>query len=59
MDMNDHVFPVGFVDSRLARAAPCLERGRVVGKYADDVKTVGIDEFGSARIGDSPAENEM
>ncbi len=59
MDMEDHVLPIGLVDSRLARAAPRLERGRVIGVNADDVEAVGVDEIGAARIGDAPAEDEM
>ena len=57
--MDDYVFPVGLVDSRLARAAPGLERRRIVGKNTDDVQGVGVDEIGSARVGDTAAEYEM
>lgn len=57
--MNDHVFPIGFVDARLAGAAPRLERGRIIGKNTDHVQISDVDEIGLARIGDTAAEDQM
>ena len=57
--MNDHVFPVGFVDPRLARPPPGIKSRGVIGKYANDVKIIGIDEIHAAGIGDAAAENKM
>ncbi len=57
--MENYVFPIGLIDSRLAGAAPRLERGRVVRINADDMESVSVDKIGSARIGDAAAENEM
>ena len=57
--MDDDVFDVSFVDMSLAGSPPGRKRRLVVGKDADDVELVGVDEIDSLSVGDLSAEHQM
>ena len=56
VQMDDDVFDVGFIDAGLAGAAPRPFRRITVGKDADDIEPIRIDEIRALGVFDLPAK---
>jgi len=59
VQVDDDKLDIGFIDTRLASAAPSLQGRLMIGIEADDFKIVYIDEVGALRVSDFAAEDKM